>query len=722
MQGIVVLYYLVALVAALILLKAYQRNTAIGIKIGKVMLATFLLVVFYSFNIIGTNDMIKSVALSLTFITMDVMMILFYEYVLEFIGWKNKVPRIFSFIFYIYAVVDAVIMLLNPYNHIALDYYKIPFGDDFVLGYIPKLPFVIHNVYIVAIALFAVLLLVLKCGETPKVYWKRYYMLILGVAAAVCVNVLNLNMLDILPVDISFVLYCVVGILMYYNTFHYLPTVTLNITRRMILNYLSEPVVLFDYEGHLADYSSDILKVMPNVRFEVGVMTMEDFVKEGNFGGFRNVEQDQEFEWAAKLSGENHIFQCKYKSMKDSKNRGIGKIFVFHNITSMRKTYFELEQSTLYDALTGLYNKQSYLTQVPQWNDSRYWPVAVGVCNINGLRSINDQYGTAYGDFVMQQLARYVRIHIDEDTFAAKLDNGDILAVMEGKTHEDAAAIFEEIKRDLEKFFSKDHEVHVEYGIAVKERDDVTMERVLSDARTSMQNKKMLRDNSASSSLVDSLKQTLSESDYETEEHVERTREMAARLGKRMNLSDSDIGKLELLAVLHDIGKVAIPHHVLVKKGKLNDEEFKIMQQHTVKGYRIAKSSPELGDIADCILSHHEKWDGTGYPNHLKGEEIPLLARIISAVDSHDVMVHNRPYHQAMPEEDAIKELRRCAGTQFDPHIVEVFTALLEEEELPKVWAERERQKQEAQQQKQEAEMAAKAVARKVLDKERVKS
>ncbi|MGN0131211.1 MAG: HD domain-containing phosphohydrolase [Lachnospiraceae bacterium] len=718
MQGIVVLYYLVALVAALILLKAYKRNTTIGIKIGKVMLATFLLVVFYSFNITGTDFMVKSVALSLTFITMDIMMIFFYEYVLAFIGWEEKVPKVFSYCIYAYAFVDAVFMLLNPYNNIALDFCRIPFGEDFVLGYIPKLPYVIHNAYIIIIVLFAVLLLILKCGETPKVYWKRYYMLIVGVAAAVCVNVLNLNMTGILPVDISFVLYCVVGILMYYNTFHYLPMVTLNITRKMILNYLSEPVVLFDYEGHLADYSSDILKVMPGVRFEVGVMTMDDFVREGEFGGFRNAEKDQEFEWTAKISGENHIFQCKFKCMKDSKNRGLGKIFVFNDITSMRKTYFELEQSTLYDALTGFYNKQSYLTQVPQWSDSRYWPVAVGVCNINGLRSLNDKFGSAYGDFVMQQLAHCVRVHIGEETFAAKLDNGDILAVMEGKTHEDAAAVFEAIKRDLEKFFSKDNEVHVEYGIAVKEREDVTMDRVLSDARTSMQNKKMLRDNSASSSLVDSLKQTLSESDYETEEHVERTREMAARLGKRMNLSDSDIGKLELLAVLHDIGKVAIPHHVLVKKGKLNDEEFKIMQQHTVKGYRIAKSSPELGDIADCILSHHEKWDGTGYPNRLKGEEIPLLARIISAVDSHDVMVHNRPYHQAMPEEDAIKELRRCAGTQFDPHIVEVFTELLEEEELPKVWAERERRKQEEEQQKQEAELAAAEVARKVLDKE----
>ena len=99
--------------------------------------------------------------------------------------------------------------------------------------------------------------------------------------------------------------------------------------------------------------------------------------------------------------------------------------------------------------------------------------------------------------------------------------------------------------------------------------------------------------------------------------------------------------------------------------------------------------------IADCILSHHEKWDGTGYPNKLKGEEIPLLARIISAVDSHDVMVHDRPYHHAMPEEDAIKELRRCAGTQFDPHVIEVFTKLLEEEELPKIRREREEQQKE---------------------------
>ena len=407
-------------------------------------------------------------------------------------------------------------------------------------------------------------------------------------------------------------------------------------------------------------------------------------MEEGGLGGFRGQERDQEFEWTGIIHGETRIFLCKFKCMKDKRGKGIGKIFAFHDITDSRKTYFELERSTLYDSVTGFYNKNSFHNQIPQWSDSRYWPVALGVCNLNGLRNINDKMGTAYGDQIMKQVAHFIRIYVGEETFAAKVDNGDMIVVLEEKTYEDAAAVFENIKEGVERFFGAGNPVHMEYGIAVKEREDVTIDRILSDARASMQNKKMLRDNSASSSLVDSLRQTLSESDYETEEHVERTRVMAARLGKAMKLSDSDIGKLELLAVLHDIGKVAIPHHVLAKKGKLNDEEFKIMQQHTVKGYRIAKSSPELGDIAECILSHHEKWDGTGYPNRLRGEEIPLLARIISAVDSHDVMVHNRPYHQAIPERDAIRELRRCAGTQFDPHVVEVFTGMLEREELPK--------------------------------------
>ena len=695
MPIIALLYYLVALVAARILLNAYKKGTTIGKKIGKVMLATFLLVVFYSFQLSVDSMILRSFAMSLYFITTDIMLILFYDYILEFISWNKKVPRTIRYCMYIAAGIDMVFFLLNPYNQMTVTYIDRFFADTHVLTYIPNTPFYYHTILVVAMIMIAVVLLILKCGETPRVYWKRYYLLIFGVLMAVAVNVMNLYQADFIILDLSSVMYCVIGMLMYYNTFRYLPTVTMNITRRMILNYLSEPVIVFDYDGWLTDFSSSILKVMPNAHFNVGSMTIEDFVKGSNFIGFRPVDSDQEFEWTTRIGGEDRTYSIKYCCMVDSKGRSLGKIFVFHDITSMRATYFNLERSLLYDPLTGLYNKQSYLQQVVQWDNSKYWPVAVAVCNINGLKLINNQYGTAFGDAVMKQLAYFVKMHTKDDSFIAKLEDGDILAVLEETSYNEAVEICEDIKKDLEGFYGRDVLIHMEYGVAVKEDGITLMEQILTEAKSSMQNKKMLRDNSMSSSLVDSLKQTLSESDYETEEHVERTREMAARLGKALELSDTDIGKLELLAIMHDIGKVAIPHQVLLKKGKLSDEEFEIMKQHTVKGYRIANASPELSGIADCILSHHEKWDGTGYPNKLKGEEIPLLARIISAVDSHDVMVHDRPYHHAMPEEDAIKELRRCAGTQFDPHVIEVFTKLLEEEELPKIQKEREEKQKE---------------------------
>ena len=690
MSIIALLYYLVALIAALILLNAYKKGTTIGKKIGKVMLATFLLVVFYSFQLTVDNDTIRSYAMSMFFIITDIMLILFYDYILEFISWNQKVPKAVLYCMYIGAGVDMVFFLLNPYNQMTVSYIDSTVADTHVLTYIPNTPFYYHTIFVVAMILIVAALLVLKCGETPRVYWKRYYMLIFGILLAVAVNLMNLYQADFFVLDLSSVLYCFIGMLMYYNTFRYLPAVTMNITRRMILNYLSEPVILFDYDGWLTDYSKSILKVMPNAHFNIGSMTIDEFVSSGNFIGFRPVDTDQDFDWTTKIGGEDYTYSIKYRCMTDAKGRSLGKIFVFHDITSMRDTYFNLEKSLLYDPLTGLYNKQSYLQQVPQWDNKRYWPVAVAVCNINGLKRINDQYGIEYGDAVMKQLAYFVKMHAGEDAYVAKLEGGDVLAVLEETTHNEAVEICEDIKKDLEGFYGRDVLIHLEYGVAVKEDAVTTMEQILGEAKSSMQNKKMLRDNSMSSSLVDSLKQTLSESDYETEEHVERTREMASRLGKALNLSDTDIGKLELLAIMHDIGKVAIPHQVLLKKGKLSDEEFEIMKQHTIKGYRIANASPELSSIADCILSHHEKWDGTGYPNKLKGEDIPLLARIISTVDSHDVMVHDRPYHRAMPEEDAIKELRRCAGTQFDPNIIEVFTRLLEEEELPKIQKARE--------------------------------
>ena len=133
------------------------------------------------------------------------------------------------------------------------------------------------------------------------------------------------------------------------------------------------------------------------------------------------------------------------------------------------------------------------------------------------------------------------------------------------------------------------------------------------------------------------------------------------------------LNDLKLLALLHDTGKLGIPDEILLKPGSLNAQEWEVMKTHSEKGYHIASSIPEIISIAQAILHHHEHWDGKGYPYGLHGEDIPLLSRMISIVDAFDVMTHDRPYHHAITPDEALEEIRSCAGSQFDPELAEVF-------------------------------------------------
>jgi len=169
----------------------------------------------------------------------------------------------------------------------------------------------------------------------------------------------------------------------------------------------------------------------------------------------------------------------------------------------------------------------------------------------------------------------------------------------------------------------------------------------------------------------------MAEKDYSSEGHITRLMEMSKKLGEQIGMNKKEISQLTLLAEIHYLGKVVIPDNVLLKKGPLNKKEKKQIKEHPTVGYRIARYSPELSHIADLILNHHRWWNGEGYPISSKGEEIPISCRILSIVDAYDAMTSNRPYRKAMKSKDAIAELKRCAGTQFDPDLVEKFIAML---------------------------------------------
>lgn len=148
-------------------------------------------------------------------------------------------------------------------------------------------------------------------------------------------------------------------------------------------------------------------------------------------------------------------------------------------------------------------------------------------------------------------------------------------------------------------------------------------------------------------------------------------------LGRLLGLSKENLYDLELFAYLHDIGKIGIHEGILNKPDVLTDSEWDEMKKHPEIGYRIAQSTPDLAQIAEYILAHHEHYDASGYPRGLGKDEIPLASRIVAVVDAYDAMTSDRPYRKAMSKEAALWELNRCSGKQFDPDIVELFISLL---------------------------------------------
>jgi HD-GYP domain-containing protein (c-di-GMP phosphodiesterase class II) len=175
------------------------------------------------------------------------------------------------------------------------------------------------------------------------------------------------------------------------------------------------------------------------------------------------------------------------------------------------------------------------------------------------------------------------------------------------------------------------------------------------------------------------LLQALFEREPELRLHVQSVTDLSLGVGRRLGFNPEELEQLRLAAELHDVGKLAIPDTVLRKKGDLDEAEWEFVRQHTIIGQRILDAAPALYEVGKLVRSSHERWDGTGYVDGLAGEEIPLAARIISVCDAFAAMTSDRPYRGAVSADEAVEELHRCAGSQFDPSIVEIFCAELAE-------------------------------------------
>ena len=347
------------------------------------------------------------------------------------------------------------------------------------------------------------------------------------------------------------------------------------------------------------------------------------------------------------------------------------------DITDVKLRDAQIEYMDMHDVLTGVFNRKYLEIETIRMNQALYCPLVVLIADINGVRLINDAFGYKEGDQLIIQAASILKQSCGRDALVFRTGGDEFTVLIPHQPEQDIHEMISRIKHHIDLYNEQVENpalnLSLSLGTATRANLNTSFEQVMKNAVESLHKNKLLERKSHFSSVIASMQATMIEKSEETEEHTERLAEYVRKMGEWLNLNQSQMDNLILLSMLHDIGKIGIPEHILHKPGKLTDEEWVIMRKHTEIGYRIALASPELHSIAPYILSHHERWDGKGYPNGIKGEDIPLLARILSIVDAYDAMTQDRVYRMGMSKEDAIHELRRCAGTQFDSSLVDLF-------------------------------------------------
>lgn len=412
--------------------------------------------------------------------------------------------------------------------------------------------------------------------------------------------------------------------------------------------------------------------IFPEDRDKVRKGWQEAFDKSSMYKGeYRIITAQGQVKWVFEQG--QFIFDIK------SKEYFIEGLIV--DITERKEKEMEVNFLFSHDSLTGLYNRMFFIQEIYQYKKEEFLPLSLIIGDINGLRLINNAFGLHQGDNLLIKVSNTIKKLSRPQDLVARVGGDNFAVLMPNTSLEEAEEIAEKMKKACESIVLFHHESTLEPSVTFGSSEVRTMEENLQgfyhNAEDLMFKRKLLDRKSSHSNILTTIQVTLFTKSEETEEHAQRLFAVASKIGESFDLNKKDQERLRLLSLLHDIGKIGIHDNILKKEGPLTQEEWEEMKKHPEIGYNIAISTPELEDIAELILTHHEKYDGTGYPKGLKEEEIPLISRILAVADAFDVITNDRVYKRKKSFAFAIEEINRCSGTQFDPMVVKVFNNVI---------------------------------------------
>jgi two-component system cell cycle response regulator len=332
------------------------------------------------------------------------------------------------------------------------------------------------------------------------------------------------------------------------------------------------------------------------------------------------------------------------------------------------------------DSLTGLKNRRSLMADLELQLElaSTASPRALLLFDLDGFKEYNDAFGHPAGDGLLGRLAARLAEAVGSGGQAYRLGGDEFcVLVLPGRDGIDEllAACSAALTERGEGF-----EVSSSFGSVVLPEEATTPTQALQLADRRMYARKGGRRMSAGRQSRDVLLRTLSERRPDLQLRLRDIGQLALAVGRELHMGPEGLDEVARAAELHDVGKIAVPDAILDKPGALDPVEWSFMRRHPLIGERILLAAPALRPVARLVRSSHERWDGGGYPDGLSGNEIPLGARVVAVCDAFDAMTTERPYRQPIAEDEAVAELRRCAGTQFDPMVVEAFCRVIARE------------------------------------------
>lgn len=354
------------------------------------------------------------------------------------------------------------------------------------------------------------------------------------------------------------------------------------------------------------------------------------------------------------------------------------------DITDSKESEEEILYLSYHDQLTGLYNRRFYEIELKRLDTKRNLPITLVMADVNGLKLTNDAFGHIAGDKLIKRIGEILRKECRTDDIAARVGGDEFVLLLPKTSSAEAEKIVQRINVAINNT-KIDHTIlSVSFGWGTKNEMSEEITNVYTQAEDDMYRHKLSESTSMKNETIKLITKTLYEKNEIEQHHCERVSELCRNIGTALGLSSDEVNELAIAGLLHDIGNIAIDGKLLTEPGKLTQEEWIDIKRHPEIGYQILRSVNKFSHIAEFVLSHHERLDGSGYPRGLKDKEIPLQSKILFIAEAYDAMINDRIYKPACLPEVAIKELKANANLQFDAHIAQVFV----EKVLKRKWDE----------------------------------